>query len=260
MPPQLHRECRGIFDKFGAVEFAAAGAVIAQHRAVQLIDLFRPRLLVQAIDVLGYHRKELSLLLPLCENPVGDVGFKAQRQHFLPVKPEEILRVPLIKAVADDSLRRVVEFLVVQPVHAPEIRDSGLRTHSRAAEKDDAVTLLHPCFQSFQLVHGLPPPFPSAASCPASTINPAVHTCPAAAPGCGEAPASAAIDAPFFVIAGEQNFRHRPPVPYRRTAVLGYSNRPLKWLSSSKHSGSASTPGTMRHTASVTAMAAISRR
>ena len=91
----------------------AAGAVVAQNGTMQFINPVAAGFLVQSVDVLRHHGQQLSLLLPSGQYPVGDIRLEAKRQHFLPVKPEKVFRIPLIKAVADDFLRRVVEFLVI---------------------------------------------------------------------------------------------------------------------------------------------------
>ena len=140
-----HAGC--ILDKFRAVEFSAAGAVIAQHGAMKLINAFAAGFLMQAVNVLGHHSGEPALFFPPGENFVGDVWLKAKGQHLLPIESEEILRIPLIEAVADDPLRGILKPLIVQPVHAAEVRDAAFRRYPRTAEKDDAVAFGDPLFE-----------------------------------------------------------------------------------------------------------------
>lgn len=116
-----------VFDKFRAVEFVAAGAVVAQNAAVELIDPFASRLLVEAVDILGDHSGELPFPLPLGKGLMGYIGLEAQRQHLLPVEAEEVFRPTLIEAVADDCLGRVFELLAVKAVHTSEIGDPRFR-------------------------------------------------------------------------------------------------------------------------------------
>ena len=82
-----------VLHKFRGKKLSAAGAVIAEHRAMELIYLPGTGFLVETINILGHHSLELSRLLPLGKLFVGNVRLKPQRQHFLPVKPEEILRI-----------------------------------------------------------------------------------------------------------------------------------------------------------------------
>ena len=48
------------------------------------------------------------------------------------------------------------------------------------------------------------------------------------------------------VVTGQQHLRHRSPLPLGGTGVLRIFQKPGKWLSSSKHASSDSTPGTIR--------------
>ena len=161
------------------MEFSAPDAVIAQNGAVELIDLFAARLLVESVDILGHHRGKPPLFLPSCQHLVGNVGHKAQGQHLLPVEPEEILRSLLIKAVGDNGFRRIFKFLIVQPVHTSEIGDSGFRgvlfvrppifavqairaaeifdtafgAHARSSKGNNSVAFFYPSFQNFSFLH-----------------------------------------------------------------------------------------------------------
>ena len=137
---------------------------------MELIDPLAACFLVQAVDVLCYHGAEFSLLLPACKDFMGDVRFKAKGQHFFTVKAEKILRPLLIEAVADDGFRRILEFLVVQAIHAAKIRDSRFGTDSRATEEYNPIALLNPLFQSFQLFHN-PAPFSLILSAAAQKSN-----------------------------------------------------------------------------------------
>ena len=99
---------------------------------------------MESVDVLSHHCREFPLLLPPGQDLMGDIGFKAQRQHLLPVKPEEIRGPPLVEGVGDDGLRRIVKFLGIQAIHTAEIRDARFRAYPRAAEKDNAAALADP--------------------------------------------------------------------------------------------------------------------
>ena len=79
---------------------------------------------------------------------MGGVGLGVQRQHLGAVEVVELLRVRLVKRVAEHRLRRIPELLVVQAVHAAEVRDAGLGGHAGAAEKHDVVRAVCQLFQS----------------------------------------------------------------------------------------------------------------
>ena len=104
---------------------------------------------MQAVDVLGHHGQELPFLLPAGQDLVGDVGLEVQGEHLLPVKAEEILRPALVKAVGNDRFGRIFELLVIQAVHAAEVRDAGLGGHARAAEEYDPPGFIDPLFECF---------------------------------------------------------------------------------------------------------------
>ena len=85
--------------------------------------------------------------LPAGQDLVGDVGLEAQGQHLLLVELEELLGLPLEEGVGDDGLGGILEFLVVQTVHAAEIGDAALGGDPGAAEEDDLLGLIDPGFQ-----------------------------------------------------------------------------------------------------------------
>ena len=107
------------------------------------------RLLVQPVDVLRHDGGQMPLLLEPRQHAMRNVRLEAEREHFFAVKFEKFLRPPVKKAAADDRLGGIVEFLMIQAVHAAEIRDPALGGDACAAEKDGAVRLLNPAFQRF---------------------------------------------------------------------------------------------------------------
>ena len=140
------RDAVTVADELGRVEPAALLAVVAVDRAVQLIDVFAARLLVQAVDVLRDDGAQLARAFQLCQLLVRGVGLGLERQHLFAIKAVEILGVLIEKRMAEDRLGRVVKFLVVQAVHAAEVRDPALGTHAGAAEEHDVVTFCNPGF------------------------------------------------------------------------------------------------------------------
>jgi hypothetical protein len=69
------------------------------------------------------------------------------------------------ETVAENGLRGIIEFLMVQPVHTAEIGNSRLRADTGTAEKDNGITFLDPVFEGREAVHILPPS-PSGVSSP----------------------------------------------------------------------------------------------
>ena len=136
-----------VCDKIHIIELAAAGAVVAQGAAVQLVHRFAARRLMQTVNVLGDHSPQLTLLLQLCQPQMGSVGFCVLYDQLIAVKTVKLLRVFLPEGMAEDGFGRVIVFLVVQPVHAAEIRDAALCGYARAAEKDDAAAFCNDVFQ-----------------------------------------------------------------------------------------------------------------
>ena len=103
---------------------------------------------MQTVNVLGHDRLAFALALQSRQPQVSCVGLCAVHNELLAVKVKEFRGVPLIKAVGEHRLRRVPELLVVQAVHAAEVRDAGLGGHAGAAEKHDVVRAVCQLFQS----------------------------------------------------------------------------------------------------------------
>ena len=135
-----------------SVEFATFFAKISVDTAVKLINGAAARLLVEAVDVLGDDGAELSLVLPLGQLQMGGVGLRVGAEHLGVVEAEKLLRVGLVKGVAQNHLRGILPLLVVQPPGGAEIRDAGLRRDTRAAEKDDVVGPVNERFQLFYFI------------------------------------------------------------------------------------------------------------
>ena len=114
---------------------------------MQLVHRFAARRLMQPVNVLGDHRPQPALLLQLCQPQMGSVGLCVLYDQLIAVKTVKFLRVFLPEGMTEDGFGRVVVFLVVQPVHAAEIRDAALRRNARAAEKDDATAFCNDIFQ-----------------------------------------------------------------------------------------------------------------
>ena len=123
---------------------------------MQLVHRFAARCLVQAIDVLGNYRPQPALLFQLCQPQMGVVGLCPFYDQLIPVKTVKLLRFFLPEGMAEDGFRRVVIFLVIQPVHAAEIRDAALGRNARPAKKDDAAAFCDEIFQCLDHVQNAP--------------------------------------------------------------------------------------------------------
>ena len=134
-------------DEIHIVELAAADAVVAQGAAVQLVHRFGTRRLVQPVDVLGDDGPEFPFPLELRQPQMGRVGLCPADDQLVPVKAVELLGVPLPEGMAEDGLGRVIVLLMVQPVHAAEIRDARLGADPGPAEKDDVFAFCDDGFQ-----------------------------------------------------------------------------------------------------------------
>lgn len=126
---------------------------------------------MQSVDVLRDHRLKPARPLQLGQLAVGGVGLSVQAEHFFPVELKKALWVGHKIGVAQNRLRRLVIVLVVQPVHAAEIRNTRLRGHPRAAEKDNTAAFVQPLLELLLLGHGTSPP-----DCPAGRIQPSLRS------------------------------------------------------------------------------------
>ena len=103
--------------------------------------------LVQAVDVLGDNGFEFSLLFPLGQLVMGGIGPGFGAEQLLAVEVVKLLGVFFVKGVAEHGFRRILEFLVVQPVYAAEIPDTGLCADTGSAEKDNVVAGIYQFLQ-----------------------------------------------------------------------------------------------------------------
>ena len=134
----------------------AARAVSAQDAPVQLEHVFAPRRLVQPVDVLRDQGAQLAFALQLRQAQVRPVGLRAVHHQLRVVEAVILLRVAVKERPREDGLRRIVPLLVVEPVHAAEIRYAALGGHAGPAEKDDVVALRDPLAELFDFCVHLP--------------------------------------------------------------------------------------------------------
>ena len=112
---------------------------------MQLIHGLAARGLVQAVDVLGHDGPAFALALQRRQTQVGRVGLCPVDDELLAVEVKKFCGMGLVEGVGEHRLGRVLEFLVVQPVHRAEIGDAALGRDARPAEKDHAFC----CCQNF---------------------------------------------------------------------------------------------------------------
>ena len=84
---------------------------------------------------------------------VGRVGLGLRPEHLIPVKPVKFLRVLFEKAAADDLLRGIVVFHMIESVGAAKIGDAAFGGDAGAAKKDDIAAFVHKLLQLLYLVH-----------------------------------------------------------------------------------------------------------
>ena len=97
---------RALIIKIQVIKPAALHAVIAVDRAVELIYRFTARRLMEAVDVLGDHRLQLTRPSSSASFQWAALGWHRERASSA-VKAVELLRVPLKKRVAQNGLRRI---------------------------------------------------------------------------------------------------------------------------------------------------------
>ena len=141
-------------DEPGVIPFPATGTIVAVYRPVELQHFSAARQLMQSIDVLGHHSQQFSRLLQFRQLFVGGVGFGIQIEHPAAVKGKELLRVFLVKVVAEYLLRRVTVPLLVKAVHAAEIWQARFRTPPCSAECDDPAACVNKFLQLLNSCHG----------------------------------------------------------------------------------------------------------
>ena len=113
--------------------------VIAQYLAVKLQDSLASGGLMQSIDILRDHSMHLSGTFQLRQLFMGSIRLSFWEEHLIPVKTEEFFRMGTVKAVAQYGLRRIVVLLMVQTIHAAEVRDPALGGDTGSAKKYDIV-------------------------------------------------------------------------------------------------------------------------
>ena len=109
-------------------------------------NFFASRLLMESVDILRYDCLQLSHLLELCQRFVRPVRLRVREQHLIPVEPVKFFRLSHIEGMAEDRLRRIIVFLVVQSVCTPEIRNMALRGHTGPTEKYNIAAFIQPLF------------------------------------------------------------------------------------------------------------------
>ena len=125
--------------------------VIAQYRAVKLQDSLASGGLMQSIDILRDHSTHLSGTFQLRQLFMGGVRLSFWEEHLIPVKTEEFFRMGTVKAVAQYGLRRIVVLLMVQTIHASEVRNTAFSRDAGTAEKYNVIVSINDFLQFFDL-------------------------------------------------------------------------------------------------------------
>ena len=133
--------------------------VIAKYRAVKLQDSLTSGGLMQSIDILCYYSTYFSGTFQLCQLFMGGVRLSFWEEHLIPVKTEKFFRMGTVKAVTQYGLRRIVVLLMVQTVHAAEIRNPTFGGDTGTAEKYNVIVGINDLLQFlnlfFQIFHKL---------------------------------------------------------------------------------------------------------
>ena len=82
------------------IKFPARLTVIPVYGSVELVHLFTACQLVQAVDILGNDRRQLSLLFQFCQSQMGVVGLNVQYQHLIFIIFEKFFGMRHEKTVA----------------------------------------------------------------------------------------------------------------------------------------------------------------
>ena len=114
---------------------------------MQLQHVFAAGRLMQPVDILRDDRAQLAFGLQFRQTLMRPVRLNAVDHELFPVEAVIFLRVAGEKARAEDRLGRIFPLLVVQAVHAAEIRDPAFRADACAAEKDDVAAPVDPVFE-----------------------------------------------------------------------------------------------------------------
>ena len=119
---------------------------------MQLIDGAAARLLMQAIDVLGDDRLQLSRLLQSGQRDVRRIRRRIRIKHFIAVEAVEFLRILQEKRMTDDGFRRNLVFLMLEAVRTPEIRNAAFGGYSGSPEKYNTAARVDPRVQQSDLI------------------------------------------------------------------------------------------------------------
>ena len=98
---------------------------------------------MQTVDVLRDDRGQLACLLQLRKLAVRGIRELVQREHLVLIELVELLGLVKEERMAQNDLRGIVVFLIVQSVDTAEIRNAALGRNTGAAEKDDAVVFVN---------------------------------------------------------------------------------------------------------------------
>ena len=99
---------------------------------------------MQSVNILSDYGFQMPFLLQLRQRQMSRIGLCLRIQHPVFIKTVKLLRIAHIKAVADNRLRRIVIFHIVQTISAAEIRYITFGRNTRSSEKYHITAVLHP--------------------------------------------------------------------------------------------------------------------
>ena len=108
---------------------------------------------MQTVYILRHNRSKLTLAFKLCKFEVRRIRFSVRAQHFCAVESIKFLRLFHEKAVAENSLGRIIPLLIVKTVNTSEIRNTALGGNSCTAEKDYLIGIFDHSAKFFDLFH-----------------------------------------------------------------------------------------------------------
>lgn len=109
------------------------------YRAVKLIHGLAARSLMKAVDVLGDNCFELASSFKLRKSKVSFVGLSVKIEHLILIELVKLAYMVAEKGTAQNSLRGIFIFHVINSVHASEIRNTAFRGNTCSAEKDNII-------------------------------------------------------------------------------------------------------------------------
>ena len=101
--------------------------IVPVDRSVQLQHFLTACHLMQAVNVLRDHCLHMAFSFQLRQPDVCSIRLRICKDHLILIEFKKLFRMASIVAVADNLLRRILVFLIIQSIHTSEIRDTAFR-------------------------------------------------------------------------------------------------------------------------------------